>query len=195
VLEELFEFMATAPTDTDILRGKVDLSDGFWRMIVRPSQRYNFCYVLPQPKEEPTRIVIPSALQMGWRESPPYFCAATETGRDLADWMIESEFNLPRHPLEKYMMPLERPSSAGQASSALLKPWRVLVYVDDYIVAVLSHKGIRFIQQVVRATLFGIHAIFPPPNITGHKNGKDSISLKKLTSFGQNIRVPDEISR
>jgi hypothetical protein len=100
VLEELFEFMATAPSDTDILLGKVDLSDGFWWMIVRPSQRYNFCYVLPQPKGEPTRIVIPSALQMGWRESPPYFCAATETGRDLADWMIKSKFDLPRHPLE-----------------------------------------------------------------------------------------------
>jgi hypothetical protein len=193
VLEELFEFMAIAPSDTDVLLGKVDLSDGFWRMIVKPSQRYNFCYVMPQPEGEPVRIVIPSALQMGWRESPGYFCAATETGRDVADWMIESKFPLPPHPMESYMMPHERPATGNDSSSALLKPWRVLVYVDDYIVAVLSHKGIRFIQQVARATLFGIHAIFPPPAITGHKNGKDSISQKKLEKGDARLLTKKEV--
>jgi hypothetical protein len=28
--------------------------------------------------------------------------------------------------------------------------------------------------------LHGIHAIFPPPDVTGHIGGKDPISLKKL---------------
>ena len=30
------------------------------------------------------KLVVPIALQMGWVESPPYFCAASETGRDVA---------------------------------------------------------------------------------------------------------------
>ncbi len=30
------------------------------------------------------RIVVPTSIQIGWVESPPYFCAATETSRDIA---------------------------------------------------------------------------------------------------------------
>ena len=48
VLTELFEYMAEAPPETDILFSKIDLSDGFWRMVVRDEDKYNFCYVLPQ---------------------------------------------------------------------------------------------------------------------------------------------------
>ena len=48
VLTELFEYMAEAPDETDILFSKIDLSDGFWRMVVRDADKYNFCYVLPQ---------------------------------------------------------------------------------------------------------------------------------------------------
>jgi hypothetical protein len=96
VLVELFEFMAQAPEESDILLGKVDLSDGFWRMIVKPQHRWNFCYVLPQDPGQPMRIVVPHALQMGWQESPAYFCTATETGRDVIHWLIESD--LPMRP-------------------------------------------------------------------------------------------------
>ncbi len=31
-----------------------------------------------------TGNALPTSLQMGWVESPPYFCAATETARDIA---------------------------------------------------------------------------------------------------------------
>jgi hypothetical protein len=80
VLQALFEFMARTPTNKAILFSKIDLSDGFWRMIVDRDQRWNFCYVTPDPPGSRVRIVVPSALQMGWKESPWYFCAATETG-------------------------------------------------------------------------------------------------------------------
>ena len=62
---------------------KIDLSDGFWRMLVRESDKWNFAYVIPGAADEPVRLVIPHALQMGWTESPGYFCAATKTGRDI----------------------------------------------------------------------------------------------------------------
>ena len=61
-----------------------------------------------------------------------------------------------------------------------MRPWKVAVYVDDFILAVLSCFGLKFIRQVAWATLFGIHAIFPPPSLSGHPGGKDPISTKKL---------------
>lgn len=60
---------------------KLDIKDGFWRIAVSDEDAYNFCYVLPtvDPLEDigEAEIVIPNSLQMGWNESPPYFCAAT----------------------------------------------------------------------------------------------------------------------
>jgi hypothetical protein len=47
-------------------------------------EEYNFAYVLPQEAGKPVVLVVPTLLQMGRVESPPYFCAATETARDIA---------------------------------------------------------------------------------------------------------------
>jgi hypothetical protein len=77
VLQALFEFMASTPANKTILFSKIDFSDGFWRMIVDWDQHWNLCYVMPDPPGSRVRIVVPSALQMRWKESPPYFSAAT----------------------------------------------------------------------------------------------------------------------
>jgi hypothetical protein len=146
-------------------------------VIVKPEHQYNFCYVLPQASGGPVIIVVPSALQMGWQESPAYFCAATETGRDVIQWLMEKEIPMPRHPCKKYMMPDHRPK---RSSHQLAKPWKLSVYADDYILAVLSSAGIRFIERIARSTLYGIHTIFPPPAISGHSGGKNPISDTKL---------------
>ena len=81
---------------------KADIKDGFWRISVPKDQEYNFAYVLPQldpNSDEDIMIVIPSALQMGWTSSPPIFCAATETARDVAE-QLRTRPELPPHPLE-----------------------------------------------------------------------------------------------
>lgn len=57
---------------------KIDLSDGFWGMIVEDGKEYNFVYQLPQRAgDKELHYVVPSSLQMGWTNSPPYFCSAT----------------------------------------------------------------------------------------------------------------------
>ena len=38
----------------------------------------------------PIKLVVPTSLQMGWIESPPYFCTVSETGRDVAEQYIET---------------------------------------------------------------------------------------------------------
>ena len=65
VLARLFHFMALTPEDQEIRLSKVDLSDRFWRLLVDSVQKWNFRYVMPHPPGAQTRIVVPSALQMG----------------------------------------------------------------------------------------------------------------------------------
>ena len=66
-------------------------------MLVAENDKWNFAYVLPAVAGEPTKLVIPHALQMGWTESPGYFCAATETGRDIMQALIDGGTILPPH--------------------------------------------------------------------------------------------------
>ena len=51
------------------------------------------------PGEEPL-IALPLTLPMGWTESPPYFCSATETLVDLINLHASPSWDPPWHPLE-----------------------------------------------------------------------------------------------
>ena len=50
-------------------------------------------YVLPQAEGEPIKLVIPMSLQMGWIKSPVYFCAASETCRDVGKEYAQSKIS------------------------------------------------------------------------------------------------------
>jgi hypothetical protein len=196
VLQALFEFMSNTPANKAILFSKIDLSDGFWRMIVDRDQRWNFCYVMPDPPGSRVRIVVPSALQMGWKESPPYFCAATETGRDFIQWLVDTNAEFPPHPFEHFLLPeVPQPTQTTSKPTSLQTDDDLLpdgdhllpdgdhiirVYVDDYILGVIENLERTLVRRIARAALYGIHSIFPPPQITGHEGGKDPISEKKL---------------
>ena len=104
-------------------------------------EEWNFAYVLPNHKGEPVEIVVPSALQMGWALSPPFFCAASETVRDVAsEYAAEPIGALPQHPLEDKTMPpeddvrFELPDTSkldGKQRAGFLH--LLEVYVDDFI--------------------------------------------------------------
>ena len=70
---------------------KLDVKDVFWRMSVDDVDAWNFCYVLPSLKErtllDDIEIVVPNRMQMGWGESPPFFCSGSKTARDLMEPM------------------------------------------------------------------------------------------------------------
>jgi hypothetical protein len=99
VLHHVLHFMACTPADHEILFSKVDLSDGFWCMIVEPSQWWNFGYVMPDPPGAPIQIIVLSALEMGWAKSPAYFCTATKTGHDIIQWLVDVKVEPPHTPL------------------------------------------------------------------------------------------------
>jgi len=53
VLPRLLQYMRDTPVGLHILFCKLDISDGFWRLTVRPEDSFNFAYVLPQQEGEP----------------------------------------------------------------------------------------------------------------------------------------------
>jgi hypothetical protein len=99
-LSRIIHAFAEADDKAKIFMAKWDIKDGFWRMDCAAGEEWNFAYVLPQEEGEPITLVVPTSLQMGWVESPPYFCAATETSRDISTEYIKTEVNsLHRHNL------------------------------------------------------------------------------------------------
>ena len=164
---------------------KMDLSDGFWRMIVEAGKEQNFVFEMPpHPTRKGRHFVVPSALQMGWTNSPPYFCTATDICRKLIlrllAFTLHSGINTP-HPYDEYILPGET------IPNGPIKPNLVTVagqvFVDDFCFGIAGapsrpHKS-RDHLWLGRACVHGAHAVFPPPETIGHTNGKDSISLKK----------------
>ncbi|KAI2511269.1 adenylate kinase [Fragilaria crotonensis] len=179
VLVRLLRFMAAVPAEETINFAKIDLSDGFWRMLVADDCKWNFAYTLPGSIDAPTQLVIPHALQMGWTESPGYFCAATETGRDIMQALIDAGTVCPPHALDAFMIP--ETAARRQTSPETARKWQMsAVYVDDYILAAVEDRTGTLLQRTGRAALHTIHGLFPPPARSGHLGGKDPISAKKL---------------
>jgi hypothetical protein len=95
--------MRDTPKGLHILFCKLDISDGFWHLVVREQDSFNLAYVLPQQEGEPVRIVVSLVVQMGWVESPSLFCTVTESARDLTQHLVDTNAKLPPHPFESEM--------------------------------------------------------------------------------------------
>lgn len=87
---------------------KLDIKDGFWRMAVNDKNAWNFVYVLPSKNKkvalDDIELVVLNSLQMGWCESPPFFCAGSETARDIIEELLHDADSLPPHLLEEKML-------------------------------------------------------------------------------------------
>jgi hypothetical protein len=157
---------------------KLDIKDGFWRMVVSDVDAWNFCYALPNKsgRIEDTRIVVPNCLQMGWCESPPFFCAASETARDVIASLLGT--TLPPHKFEHHMLPKDMPNLPAHMADLNSTVTLLEVFVDDFI-GCTDNISQQHLLHLSRAMLHGIHTVFPPPEISGNTSG-DPISEKKL---------------
>jgi hypothetical protein len=61
-LSRIMHAFVEADETVKIFMAKWDIKEGFWRLDCAEGGEYNFAYVLPQPEEEPIRIVIPYSL-------------------------------------------------------------------------------------------------------------------------------------
>jgi hypothetical protein len=179
VLPNLFRFMADTPADKVMVFSKINVGRVLWRMMVAEESKWSFCYIMPDPDGNPKRIVAPSALQMGWAESPPFFCAATQEGQDVIEYLIDKKFDRPPHPLEPYIIPEEIVSKVTPSQREMTYCFAA-IYVDDFILVRVESADATLLRIMARAALLGIDLVFPPVEIRGHLGGKDLISQKKL---------------
>jgi hypothetical protein len=174
-LQRIIHAFATADDDAKIFMAKWDIKDGFWRLDCEQGEEWNFAYVLPPKTGHPTTLVIPTSLQMGWIESPPYFCAASETARDVAEQYMQLPLGeLKQHkfrPLTELIPDIhDLPATATDGFKFMLE-----VYMDDYVgLAIPSSR--EQLQHYSDAVMYGIHDVFPPDD----NDEEDPISLKKL---------------
>jgi hypothetical protein len=102
---------------------KVDIADGFYRLWVNTDDIPKLGVVFPAMDNMEPLVAFPLALPMGWKESPPYFCAATEMAVDLANQAIPMSYPGP-HRLDSLAdtLPPPDPPSPTPLSAATWKP-------------------------------------------------------------------------
>ena len=64
---------------------KIDIADGFYCLDVNASDVPKLAVIFPTLPGQPRLVALPLVLPMGWKNSPPIFCTATETAADLAN--------------------------------------------------------------------------------------------------------------
>ena len=176
-LSRIIHAFAEVDDDAKIFMAKWDIKDGFWQMDCREGEEWNFAYVLPQAEGAQTLLVVPTSLQMGWVESPPYFCAATETARDVATEYTEMPIgSLPPHKFAKYTVDGESYAELQDVHDNRSFRSMIEVYVDDFMSIVIPISKSQ-LQHTAAAVMTGIHDVFPAND---EDDGDDPISEKKL---------------
>ncbi len=160
-LSHVIYAFAEADDDAKIFIAKWDIKDGFWRMGCKVGEEWNFAYMLPQEPNKPTKLVIPTSLQMGWVELPPYFCTATEIARDIAlDYCNTPIGLLPPHKFDKHLTG-DKDYNALPTKVPGNNPcqYGLEVYVDDFM-SITIPMSQEQLTHVGRAIMAGIHNVF-----------------------------------
>jgi len=175
LLSRIIHAFAETEDDARIFMAKWDIKDGFWRMDAMDGAEWNFSYVLPQSPGNPCLLVlvVPTSLQMGWVESPPFFCAASETARDVAQDYCETELGtLPPHKFTHYVTSNHAYAELPETDPTG-RPFRYLL--DDFVSLVIPTSWDQ-LCHVSMGTMMVIHDVFPADN----NDSNDPISDKKL---------------
>ena len=175
-LHRIIHAFASVDDNAKIFMAKWDIKDGFWRLDCESGEEWNFCYVLPSSAGNDPLLVVPTSLQMGWIESPAYFCAASETARDVAQTYTNAKLDtLPNHKF----LPLTQQNSTFHAlpaeTDATTFNYIIEVFMDDFIGAVIPVAQSQ-LNHVANSIMHGIHDVFPPEPTPE----TDPISVKKL---------------
>ena len=111
----------------------------------------------------PIKLVVPTSIQMGWIESPPYFYIVSETVRDVAEQYIDTLVG--SMALHKFVKLTEVNSDFAELPKKdnSNEPFNYMmeVYMNDYIVLAIP-KIQDQLYHVANAIMIGIHDVSPP---------------------------------
>ena len=199
-LERLFRQLVLAdPRFGHVYWIKVDMADGFYRLLIKARDVPKLGIAFPGPDGE-WWIAFPITCPMGWTHSPPYFCAVTETIADVANHNILKWRDPPPHRLEAdadtppepetdpvphrldVTLPPAVPIPATRDPSLPSKNSRPLaavdVFVDDFIG--MAQGNTARLNRVRRILLSAIDTVFRPLDDLDSPARKEPISVKKL---------------
>jgi hypothetical protein len=170
---------------------KLDISDGFYRIDVNTDDIPRLGVVFPTGAGREPLVAFPLVLPMGWKNSPPAFCTATETCADLANEALKTDQQPESHPLDERACKGDRldghsvaPSASPACAPDPSLPCQAVplsevdVYVDDFIaVAQGSHQRLRNVRSTL---LHAIDKVFRPNDAGDVGTRAEPVSLKKL---------------
>jgi hypothetical protein len=122
---------------------------------------------------------------MGWKYSPPFFCAYTKTAADVSNQIISSQTPTSLHRLETLIDAIAAPRDELQPS-AIIPPQCYtfpdpISYTDVYMDDFLDLAQPACSKTIQRAILHSIDSVFQPNTLPGDApNRKAVISQSKL---------------
>jgi hypothetical protein len=135
-------------------------------------------------------------LPMGWEESPPFFCAFTETVADLTNAKLQRPAFRPKpHHLDDLAQtvrtdPPPKPARSAKPAKAVEVPTvrdpslpttnPPLQYVDIFVDDFISLGQRPFLRRVRRTLLHAIDEVIRPLDRHDSKHRREPVSLKKL---------------
>jgi len=162
---------------------KINLVDGYYRVPLSAQAALALVVILPPDVSyDPAPLLgTPLSLPMGWSESPPYFCAFTETCADLANTVTPLDH---QHP---FNIPLPAPDVLSQTfHPAAMWPFQSApptcplqyhdIYLDDFMV--LAQQPCH--TQAMDALLTHLDSIFRDPSFPLDAPSSLSLSCSKV---------------
>ena len=120
-LQRILEAIVTAhPKYGPVHMMKVDISDGFYRIWLNLQDCPRLAVSVPPLEGTEPLLAVPMVLPMGWTESPPYFCSATETVADLANHRVTMGWNPMPHHLDQVADTVPAPEAESANSGTWL---------------------------------------------------------------------------
>ena len=141
-LQRILQRMYDAdPRHGPIYMMNVDITDGFYCVGLDPEDVPSLGVCLPPGTDVKTLVAFPLFLPMGWVESPPQFCAVTETVAELANTALREQTPRLRTPhlldqvLESTVPGLDRPISGHLDinHNRVVKSKGALAYIDIFV--------------------------------------------------------------
>jgi hypothetical protein len=195
--ERLMDVLARAnPKFGPCYMYKVDISDGFYRVPLSTTGSLKLGVCLPALPDVPGEALVafPLDLPMGWTESPPFFCAFTETACDLANQDLRKNVRAPPHPLEDRaaagdflpnpdkghdVLPV-RPVRLSHQARLFSKPVAYNdIFMDDFVGIGQQHK-MNPLPNQRRVLMHRVDGIFRPSDSADGPHRQEPISVKKL---------------